>query len=514
MLTPRQYRLGFLAIVVTFLGFAALDQLRLAAQPGGAGGAPDVIVGDIPAIRRWGSLGNETAFSLATTSCNIGTARLDWIPSPDPRHPVITQNLYRILDGRIEQLGIMSWLKHGFSVAAGSLCGNCGDHASHYLAVNCSDPYSESLNGLQGGLGPRREINASTGAYSMPFSTLPTPRTILDGRLRVANVDLDPAGNLGARYFVESQYIHPQDAAAGNGLNNASYREAFVRLAPSGELHLNLAASAPIVRESPAIKAWRHMHPDVSYVDLDVPGDGRFIVGYRFVPNAGSVDGHTILAVMNLNSHRSARSLRVRFADGAIANPGFHDIAYQHEPYSGTDWAVAVNGSEIEWSTDSFTTSQNANALRWGAMYTFWCDSASPPTSLQLGLFRPGGTETVGVDLDKQVQPDAAALDPTTDWALVEDSVHVGAVSTDHPATFGVTCRYGLDRVVKSVSASGEEIEAAAQPEESAKGRAWTVTVTPDVEAPEGYFESVVTLVTDNPTDQTVRVRVFGEIVK
>ena len=47
-------------------------------------------------------------------------------------------------------------------------------------------------------------------------------------RLQVANGDLDPSLNPDARYFVEGQYVAPDDAAAGNGLNNASHREVQV----------------------------------------------------------------------------------------------------------------------------------------------------------------------------------------------------------------------------------------------------------------------------------------------
>ena len=76
---------------------------------------PDVIVGDIPDVTNWGGQGDELAFSVATVSCNQGNAALDWVPNPDPNHPVIAQNLHRVTVERIEQIGL-SWLKHGFAV--------------------------------------------------------------------------------------------------------------------------------------------------------------------------------------------------------------------------------------------------------------------------------------------------------------------------------------------------------------------------------------------------------------
>jgi hypothetical protein len=507
----QQYRWILAACVIAIVIVIALDQMRLAAQPGG-GGVPDVIVGDIPDIRMQGSQGGETAFSLATTSCNIGTAHLDWLADPSPLHPVITQNLYRVRDGLMEQLGVVSWLKHGFSVAAGSVCGNCQDHSSIRLAVNCSDPYSAGLNGFQEGLGPRSEINPVTGDFPLPFRRLPNPRTVLDGRLRVANADLDPTNNGGARYFVESQYIHPQDARAGKGLNNASHREAFVAVEAGGRFTLRLSSSSPIVRQKPAIQAWQDVHPDVTYHNINVPNDGRLIVGIRHVASAAGA-GRTLVAVQNLNSHRAVRSLKLRFPNGSPANAGFHDIAYQHEPYSGADWNANINGSEIEWSTAAFNEDENGNAIRWSTMYTFWCDSSSPPASLVVGLFRPGTPQSMSVNLSQTIGAEPT-LQPDVEWALVEDSIDLGEISPGKSTSFGVLCRYGLDREIKSVELSNEALTATANREESDDSKSWTIDITPGEDAPAGYFESIVTLSTNDAADQPVRVRVFGEIVK
>ena len=512
-MTPRQNRLVLAASGTALVIFIGLDQLRSAAQPGGGGGVPDVIVGDIPNILRQGSLGNETAFSLATTSCNIGTRHLDWLDEPSNLHPVITQNLHRVRDGRIEQLGTMSWLKHGFSVLAGSVCGSCQDNSNDRLGINCSDPYSAGLNGLQGGLGPRSEINAATGAFPIPFKRLPVPRNVLDGRLRVANSDLDPASNAGARYFVESQYIHPQDAAAGKGLNNASYREAFVEVQGGGEFHLRLSASSPIVRQKPAIQAWKTVHPDVTYHNIDVPNDGRLIVGIRHAASpAGAV--RTTVAIQNLNSHRSARSLKLRFPDGSAANAGFHDIAYQHEPYSSADWNATINGSEIEWKTGTFSADPNANALRWSTMYTFWCESTAPPESLEVGFFRPDTPGSITIDLSQAPSGLAASLEPVADWASVEESINLGEVRRGAAVSFGVSSRSGLDRDLKSVDSSNKNLQANANKNEDEESTSWKIDVSPNNDAEAGYFESIVTLSTNNSSDQPVRLRIFGEIVE
>jgi hypothetical protein len=365
---------------------------------------PDVIVGDIPSTRRWGTVGTETSYSIGTTSCNIGTTRLNWIQSTNV-HPVISQNLFRIKNGRIEHLG-MSWLKHGFSVAAGSLCNSCTDPASNYLGVGCSDPYGSSLNGTQSGLGPKSQVNALTGIFTMPYGRLPQTGT-LDGRIRVQKADLNPAQNPGARFFVESQYVHPEDAASGNALNNASYREVFV-VANGSEWDLNMG-TPQTVRQQAAINAWKAVHPDVQLFNVDIPGDGRVIVGVRSIPTGGG-NWHHEIAIENLNSHQSVRSLIGRFGGNTVTNPGFRDVTYQFEPYSSTDWTPVASESQIEWSTETFAANANANAIRWNTVYSYWCDSNGPLRTLKLGLFRPGLVSQMTVDVVPVTLPQGRKL--------------------------------------------------------------------------------------------------------
>ena len=93
---------------------------------------PDVIVydvgvdgGDLNDIHYWGQNGGIAAYSIATQSCNSGTATLDWFDAGgDTRHPVIAMNMFRWDNGRIEQIG-QSWLKHGFCALSEPGCGTC-----------------------------------------------------------------------------------------------------------------------------------------------------------------------------------------------------------------------------------------------------------------------------------------------------------------------------------------------------------------------------------------------------
>ena len=86
--------------------------------PNAHGAGPDVIVGDLPDMEQKGSGGTQVGLAVATTSCNNGDQPLDWFALPNTDHPVIPQNLYRMVGGidnteRFEQIG-QSWLKHAF----------------------------------------------------------------------------------------------------------------------------------------------------------------------------------------------------------------------------------------------------------------------------------------------------------------------------------------------------------------------------------------------------------------
>ena len=87
------------------------------AAPSSAFG-PDVIVGGVGEggspndYQKYDTGGSVIAYSFSTTSCNQGDAVLLWLAGNN-QHPVIGQSMYRLMDGRFEQLG-QSWLKHGF----------------------------------------------------------------------------------------------------------------------------------------------------------------------------------------------------------------------------------------------------------------------------------------------------------------------------------------------------------------------------------------------------------------
>ena len=241
-----------------------------AAVRGGNGGTVcglpgvDVIVGDLMDVSNYSSLNGIEAFAVGTTSCNIGDQNLLWVAGTN-QHPVIGQNMYRLKDGRLEQIG-QSWLKHGFTALTENICGcGCNGQGGSVLGVGCSDPYCCGLNGQQSGLGPRSEVNAHTGIFNYPFTHGDQGSTgdSTYKRLQVAISDLDPAQDGGGTYFVEGHYVTQDDAAAGNQDNNASYRQVTRAAAAVGRFLWRQARSASSRVFAPGrttiLRSWRRM---------------------------------------------------------------------------------------------------------------------------------------------------------------------------------------------------------------------------------------------------------------
>ncbi len=381
------------------LALAISGSLFAQCPPGGFG--PDVIVGELTGPSNYTSLGGIEAVAIGTTSCNIGTQELLWVAGSN-QHPVIGQNLFRLKDGRFEHIG-QAWLKHGFTALQMNAC-SCGCSAwpnGTRLGVGCSDPYDSFLNGDQDGMGPKWQVNAFNGNFSWPAQNFSSTGNSIYKRLQVAISDIDPTQDGGGMYFVEGQYVSPDDAAAGNQYNNASYR----RIAVGGSganWNFSFAGMPPTQRTKPGIRAWKDTDNSVLEADVQVPLDGLVIVAVKVSPAGGDMWQYEY-AVQNLNCDRSIGEFRVPCsAETVVTDIGFHDVPYHSgEPWDGTDWVGQHIGDEIVWSCpQTFEENPNANALRWGTLYNFRfkANTTPNPATLTLGLFKPGTPNTVTAD--------------------------------------------------------------------------------------------------------------------
>jgi hypothetical protein len=388
---------------------------------GGDEMSADVIYSDIQCVWNWGQVDGIRGYSLGSYTCNIGTADLAW----NPTSPLLAMNAYRLHEGRLVQIG-QSFVKNATSALAGSGCGlPCNDNDGDVLGIGCRDIYGCLFNGNQNILGPRSNVNPTTGEYPGPPGG--TGNSIFK-RLQIAQSDLDIPGAL---YFVEGQYVAADDAQTGNAMNNASYKQVTV------ESEWDLELVEPMYQLDPAIVAWRDHglgigvpDPSVEIQVIDVPLEGRYHVATKVTPLGGGMWRYDY-AVRNFNSHRAARELFLPVGEGTtISNVGFHDVDYHSgETFDPTDWEVVIGEFDVTFSNGTtFDKNPDANALRWGTMYNFWFDADAPPDrgTLKLGLFRPGVLMTVNGDDFVLPGSPACSGDVTLDGEVdVEDLVEV-----------------------------------------------------------------------------------------
>ncbi|MCB9852957.1 MAG: hypothetical protein H6819_07665 [Phycisphaerales bacterium] len=479
-----------------------LATIPSSAEPRGGGASPDVVYTNCTNVATYGPVGNMYAYALSSTTCNIGSMTLLWGTSHNGT-PALAMNAYRIFDGRLEQIG-QGWVKHSCCAAAGSGCGlTCQGGGGSQLGAGCSDVYGAGYNGGQSRLGPRFEINAFTGNIT------PAPSDIGDAvykRLQIEVGDMSTANYPGAQYLIEGVYVGSDDAAAGNGWNNASYRMASISqstfdMTMLDQMHVSV----------PAIYAWRdHGNglntPDnrVEVQQVDVPGEGIFHLASKVTDN-GDGTWRFDYAVYNLNSDRSGGSFSVPLGAATPTNIGFKDVDYHSgEPYDNTDWAVSIDGTTITWaSTSTYDQDPMSNALRWGTMYNFWFTSDVGPNDelgeVTLGLFKPGTPTSVS----------ATTQVPLAGAVIIRlPSGAPDIVPTCVPTTIAVEMKDGSEPLDAQSArfhyryGAGAFVEAALTP---VGGELYEATLpTPTcADAPEFYFSALSTLGTTvtNPKD-------------
>jgi hypothetical protein len=373
----------------------------LLAPPTARAGGADVILGELFGTAVYARHNGIAAISVGTTSCNAGDTVLQWKALPNNQHPVISMNMYRLLDDRMTQIG-QSWVKHGFFALQQNVCNfGCQAHASDGLGVGCSDPYGTGTN--QGpGLGSRRLINPTTGVYDGTRAKQELdafqPTSPIDHGLQVKESDL---ANPGARYFIEGHYIASDDASAGNGHNNVSHMEVRVTQDASGNFVIATAnpSPRPTVRETPAIRAWPYAEFTVHDASSE---DGQIIVAHKTVRLSRTKYRYEY-AVYNMNSERGVQSFSIPVGNAPVANVGFSAVLSHGEAWENDPWQSSVANGRVTWSTKPFQQSENANAIRWGTTYNFWFEADAAPTraDAELARFKPGSSPA-GISVDVQ----------------------------------------------------------------------------------------------------------------
>ena len=200
----------------------------------------DVALTDMRLIQYQGTEPNTGRIKIAPSASlqNVGEADVPWIlpfgqielypHEPRDQHPFLVWNLYRIHEGRLEQLAA-SGLKHAFFTVNSRCELNCSfDWQGDYILwPGCQDVYSESTNDLNHRQGPRDELIPhlghwdSCGSFFDPECSGEFQQFADDWQHRLM---VDPAElNLdGARYFLDAWYLIQFDV---NIWNSMAFRE-------------------------------------------------------------------------------------------------------------------------------------------------------------------------------------------------------------------------------------------------------------------------------------------------
>jgi len=359
---------------------------------------PDMTFCQLYDLRQFGRSGSTLGLALATTSWNVGTADLMWFQNPDPRHPFIVSNLYRLEDDRFQQIG-QSWIKHGFFALDSEQCGTpCTYEPGHgvgaWLGVGCTDTYTSSLNASQSGLGPRYEVDPWTGAYRYQGSHLSASHNHdgeIDHRLQVQEADVSPTVHPTAQWFVEGYYVVADDV---DHMNNAAWKEVFPNEPIGSTWAFSMSGASTPAAEGFAIDRWTDARQSVIAevvppVELE-SSDGRCILAAKAV-EVGADRWRYEYALLNIDLDRKISSFSVPVYEfGDVQNIGFHHAPHHDEPFSNLAWTAVVENGAITWSTDE-------NPLRWGTMHNFWFEVNGAPvdTTVTLGHYETGAPETL-----------------------------------------------------------------------------------------------------------------------
>lgn len=368
----------------------SLSALLLGAFLAAPGLAQDFNVSRVASNNDWNYYGQSNgiaAYSLASTSCNVGNQVVIWNDNIN-QAPVIAQNLFRITpEGQFYQLGY-SWLKDGFCAINENTCGSCQSTNCDTLGIGCADTYGAFLNDGANGVA-KWQINATVGAWPNNWVG-PTGPLPLRGRLQVPVAEV---GDDNSTYIAEIQYVSEEDHAAGNARNNQSWRR--VQFAGAGINNPSNVGATQI--NDPAIFAWKVDYPDVNLQELVVTDEGGpGVHGYIFIGSKATDIGGGLFrydyVVHNLNSDRSIGSFGLTVPGSISDVTARHVDHHSGSPWGNDDWTFTNTSGALLWATETEAQNANANAIRWGMANTYSFVSSGIPTTgiADVGLFKAG----------------------------------------------------------------------------------------------------------------------------
>ncbi|MBL8060991.1 MAG: hypothetical protein JNK63_09790, partial [Chthonomonas sp.] len=331
------------------------------------------------------------AYSAATDSVNFGTHPVTWLSTSRPAdvnhmHPTIGLNVFRKLaTGELEQIG-EGQLKHAFTALSQSVCGTCQSGAGGAaLGIQCSDPYSASLNYTQSGLGPKIEVNPYTGIWNKAgswYSTRPSGYTYSPTELRMKVADADVLPSAQATFFMEGYYM---SGFANNGNYTTTNISLITQTVDSNKYNnfgwrqVAMAVSSTGVASASDMGSWtnnneENTHPNrrpyiTQWGDTRVTMQpnlvGEVITAVRVTPVSGDPGWFKYdYAVYNMDLDRQVKSFHVSVADSVnVRNITFRDI----DKTATNEWTMTRANGDVSWEMQAGTP----NPLIYGRLYNF-----------------------------------------------------------------------------------------------------------------------------------------------
>jgi len=353
---------------------------------------PDLVCSEIGSAASFGSADGLVSYAFSTTLCNIGDKPITWDANTN-EHPVISQTLYKLSNGQITQIGIGHVRHMSFALASDACALGCVPAGLNMLGAGCSTTSGSSVNGSQGLMGPRSEIESSDGFFPYPFDSINQVGDPVYKRLRATIADVS---DQDALYFVETQVVMPGETTTASKANNASYRQVLFSPATA-----NASLTGPTYSGQPAINAWRDHglginQPDKSVIinQATTPNGGIMHLGSK-ATLTGSPDGVDYYrydyALHNLNEDHNIKQIRPTIFNGNHMGEPTFGAADHHDgldelindaPWAFSASSIGFGRGVLVWLVnEDFDTNPLANAIRWGTMYTFSCVGPYKPTT-------------------------------------------------------------------------------------------------------------------------------------
>ena len=381
------------------------------------GNEVDVALIDIGSVAYQGTTSEaepRVKVAPSATLKNVSTGDAVWVPkfsqipeytfSPRDQHPFLVWNMYRISDGRIEQLGA-SGVKHAFFTVNFNCTINCG--SGNILWPGCEDVYSSGTNNSNFNQGPRVDIDPAAGLF---FSTCSffdpgcagsqtNNSSPFENRLMIDEAELDTPG---AQYFLDSWYVVQHDVDIFNSMGYHAITPTEVGSGwsfPAGPFEIGAAVEEWVAVNDPDPLA-DHVRirvpsetPGAAYPDNQPQGHLRVMArATEVAPGTWRYN----YAVMNLDFSRNIDRVDIPFAAGAmLLDSSF--LSPVVDGVAGDPWSVTRNGDTLSFVAPA------SNALRWFSLYNFELVTnvapADRPAAVVLHAAESGSPSTISAQV-------------------------------------------------------------------------------------------------------------------